>query len=174
MSNNDFNKFIELSKKLGASDAKIIKASDVVIRDWVRLKCQYGCEGYGACLTCPPYSPTPEQTRKILSSYSQALLLKINPHAPDFDWKMTHSVAAKLEKEIFLQGYYSAFGFASGPCPHCETCNLKECVHPGKARPSMEASGIDVFATVRKAGFEINVLKSTKENPSYFCLVLIC
>ncbi|RLE65613.1 MAG: hypothetical protein DRJ47_04580 [Thermoprotei archaeon] len=39
--------------KLGADEAKPIKTSMIVVREWVRLKCQYSCGGYGGCLTCP-------------------------------------------------------------------------------------------------------------------------
>ncbi|MGC8831216.1 MAG: DUF2284 domain-containing protein [Thermoproteota archaeon] len=118
--------------KLGAAE-KVINASDVVVRDWVRLKCQYGCDGYGKCLTCPPYSPNPEQMRRILSGYSSAMLLRFEP-----EWENVHKVVARLEREAFLSGYYSAFGLASGSCPLCKECNLKNCVHPELARPSME------------------------------------
>lgn len=118
--------------KLGAAE-KVINASDVVVRDWVRLKCQYGCDGYGKCLTCPPYSPNPEQMRRILSWYSSAMLLRFEP-----EWENVHKVVARLEREAFLSGYYSAFGLASGSCPLCKECNLKNCVHPELARPSME------------------------------------
>ncbi len=101
----------EIAVKLGAAEAKVINASDVVVRDWVRLKCQYGCDGYGKCLTCPPYSPNPEQMRRILSGYSSAMLLRFEP-----EWENVHKVVARLEREAFLSGYYSAFGLASGPC----------------------------------------------------------
>ncbi|MGQ9597642.1 MAG: DUF2284 domain-containing protein [Thermoproteota archaeon] len=70
-------------------------------------------------------------------------------------------------------GYYSAFGLTSGPCPFCEKCNLKHCVHPRLARPSMEACGIDVYATVRSNGFKLEVVKSKKDKPRYFGLLLI-
>lgn len=160
--------------QLGASDGKIIKASDIIVGDWVRIKCQYGCSGYGQCLTCPPYSPTPAMTRKILSNYQWAILLKFDPKASNYDWSIFHKVTVKLEKELFLNGYYNAFGFASGPCPYCSKCNLEQCKHPGKARPSMEASGIDVYATVRKAGFEINVIRRRDEQPKFFTVVLVC
>ncbi len=56
-----------LALEFGALDAKIINASDIAVGNWVRLKCQYGCNGYGKKLTCPPYSPRPEETRKMLS-----------------------------------------------------------------------------------------------------------
>ncbi|MEM2051084.1 MAG: DUF2284 domain-containing protein [Thermoproteota archaeon] len=157
----------EMAVKLGAAEAKVIKASDVVVRDWVRLKCQYGCGGYGKRLTCPPYSPSPEQTRRILSGYSSAILLRFEPELGN-----VHKIVAKLEREAFLSGYYSAFGLASGPCPFCKECNLKSCVHPELARPSMEACGIDVYATARGAGFTIEVVKTRKEKPKYFGLLL--
>ncbi|MEM2921715.1 MAG: DUF2284 domain-containing protein [Candidatus Bathyarchaeia archaeon] len=158
----------DIAVKLGAAEAKVIKASEVVVRDWVRLKCQYGCDGYGKRLTCPPYTPTPEQMRKVLSGYSSAILLRFEP-----EWGKVHEVIAKLEREAFLSGYYSAFGLGSGPCPLCNECNLKECVHPEIARPSMEACGIDVYATARGAGFTIEVVKTHREKPRYFGLLLV-
>ncbi|MCX8183954.1 MAG: DUF2284 domain-containing protein [Crenarchaeota archaeon] len=157
----------ETAVKLGAAEAKVIKASDVMVRDWVRLKCQYGCDGYGKRLTCPPYSPAPEQMRRILSGYSSAILLRFEP-----SWENVHRVVARLEREAFLSGYYSALGLASGPCPFCTKCNLKSWSHPERARPSMEACGIDVYATARGAGFTIEVVKRRKEKPKYFGLLL--
>jgi predicted metal-binding protein len=61
--------------KLGARESKIIFAREIIVKDWVRLKCKYGCGGYGERLTCPPYSPTPEETRRIISGYERALLM---------------------------------------------------------------------------------------------------
>jgi hypothetical protein len=37
----------------------------------------------------------------------------------------------------------------------------------------MEACGIDVFSTVLKAGFKINVIKTMSECPNYFGMVLV-
>ncbi len=158
----------ETAVRFGAAEAKVIKASDVVVRDWVRLKCQYGCGGYGKRLTCPPYSPTPEQMRRILSGYSSAILLRFEPESGN-----VHKAVTKLERDAFLSGYYSAFGLAAGPCPFCKECNLKSCVHPELARPSMEACGIDVYATARGAGFTVEVVKTRKEKPKYFGLLLV-
>jgi len=167
------NKFCQLAVKFGAADAKLIKAQDVTVRDWVPLKCQYGCGGYGKSLTCPPYSPTPDQFRKVLKGYDWAILLRFEPRQPEYDWSSPHEVVVKLEREAFLSGCYSAFGVACGPCPYCDECNLRDCVHPDLARPSMEACGIDVYATVRRAGFNLNVVKNRDEKPTYFALLLI-
>jgi len=59
---------------LGAKEARIIQPSTVVTADWVRFKCQFGCNGYGSSLCCPPNSPTPEQTRRTLDDYHAAIL----------------------------------------------------------------------------------------------------
>ncbi|HEX3001468.1 MAG TPA: DUF2284 domain-containing protein [Methanoregula sp.] len=67
---------VEKAKELGAAEAKVIPASDVVVENRVPLKCRAGCIGYGKKLTCPPYVPTPEEFRKILSEYRYALLVK--------------------------------------------------------------------------------------------------
>lgn len=169
----DLERISQLAVDLGATDAKPVKASDIIVRDWVRLKCQYGCGGYGKRLTCPPYSPTPEQFRKILKGYSWAILLKFKPEDLDRANVKLHDVIAKLERETFLAGYYSSFGLACGPCPYCERCNLEACAYPELARPSMEACGIDVYASARKAGFKIEVVKSREEEPTYYGLLLL-
>lgn len=123
---------------------------------------------YGKSLTCPPYSPTPEQMRRVLTGYSRAILLRL----PD-EWVETHDMVAKLERHVFLAGYYSALGLPAGPCERCEECNLKQCVYPRLARASMEACSIDVYATARKNGFHIEVLKTRRQKPTYFGLLLV-
>ena len=164
----DFQGLVKLALAMGALDAKIIDAKDVVVADWVRLKCQYGCGAYGKTLTCPPYSPTPQQMRQILSGYSTAILMQV----PD-ESTATQNMVANLERSAFLQGHYRAFGIALGPCERCEKCNLKHCTHPRQARPSMEACGIDVYSTARKNGFTIEVRKTKDEKPTYFAMLLV-
>jgi predicted metal-binding protein len=74
---------------------------------------------------------------------------------------------------MFLDGYYKAFGIGSGPCDTCASCSKQGCRHPETARPSMEACGIDVFATARANGFPIEVLRSTGCEGNYYGLVLV-
>ena len=166
--NQNLTSSLDLALKTGALDAKLIDAKNIVVADWVRLKCQYGCGAYGKTLTCPPFSPTPERMRQILSGYSTAILLRVADES-----KATQNMIANLERSIFLKGYYRAFGVTAGPCELCEKCNLKECVHPKQARPSVEACGIDVYATARKNGYSIEVRKNKEEQPTYFALILV-
>lgn len=168
-----FETILQAAKKMGAADAKLIKSKDVAVRDWVKLKCQYGCDQYGLKLTCPPCTPTPEEFRRILKEYDWALLMKFEANTADDAFMNAHEFIVKLEREAFLGGYYKAFGLASGCCPYCTDCNLDACKHPDLARPSMEAVGIDVFATVRSIGIDLRVVKDLNGKPFYFSLLLV-
>ncbi|HSA41352.1 MAG TPA: DUF2284 domain-containing protein, partial [Mycobacterium sp.] len=84
-------------------------------------------------------------------------------------------VVVELEREILLRGAWKAFGLGAGPCSLCRMCSLEpgKCRHPHEARPAMEACGIDVYSTVRRAGFEIEVVRTREQCPNYFGLVLV-
>jgi predicted metal-binding protein len=156
--------------KLGAKDSKVVKVSTVETGAWVRNKCQYGCPGFGERLTCPPYTPTPEQTRAVLSSYKKAILI----HCKSGSLHDISDIVFIIEKAAFLAGFYKAFGMGAGPCRLCARCNVKAgCRRSYKARPSMEACGIDVYQTARRNGFKIEVVESPRCKADYFGLVLI-
>ncbi|MBP7146894.1 MAG: DUF2284 domain-containing protein [Acidobacteria bacterium] len=157
----------ELALGSGARGAKLIAPATVVTAAWVRWKCQFGCDGYGTSRMCPPHAPTPEQTRSMLGGYRQALLFEST-------LGRTTAIAVALERELFLAGYYKAFGFGAGPCGLCRRCAFEDgCRHPEQARPAMEACGIDVFATARRHGFDIEVVRSRRAAQHYFGLVLV-
>ncbi|MCW4005628.1 MAG: DUF2284 domain-containing protein [Candidatus Bathyarchaeota archaeon] len=85
MSNQiDLGKFDFLKKRaleLGASDAKLFPADQVVVEDRVVLKCKVGCNNYGKTLACPPFTPTPAEFRRIVSEYSTAMFMKFTSNA---------------------------------------------------------------------------------------------
>jgi len=163
--------FKEIESILAASGAKEVRKIDprrVPTAQWVRMKCQYGCGGYGQCLTCPPYSPTPEQTRRMLDEYRAAFLIHWGRKSGG------RKALAEIERQVFLKGYYKAFTMASGPCGLCRKCNLEgPCRQPYLARPSMEACGIDVYQTARQAGFPIRVVTCYEDVPNYYSLLLV-
>ena len=152
--------------------AKVINPRSIVTAEWVRMKCQYGCPGYGGRLCCPPHTPTPEVTRKVIDSYEKAILL----HQQLDKGRKTKSfneAIVRLEIEIFLDGYYKAWSMGSGPCRLCKECNLTGlCRHGYEARPSMEACGIDVFKTARDNGFPIDVVRSHEETRNIYGVIL--
>ena len=158
---------VQMAIKLGAIGAKLVPPEAVETGHWVRWKCQFGCGGFGSSRMCPPHTPTPAETRLMLDGYQRAVLFE----SPAGESK---KIAAALERELFLAGWYKALGLGAGPCRLCDTCLFEEgCRHPQEARPSMEACGIDVFATARKHGFTIDVVRTRKDPQHHFGLVLI-
>jgi predicted metal-binding protein len=160
--------FLKRAVELGAKEAKLVPASKVFTGEWVRQKCQYGCGAYASSRNCPPYSPTPERTRRVLGEYRAAILVHGDRTAD------IREIVTTLEREIFLAGYHKAFAYACGPCNLCDKCDLEgACRHADESRPAMEACGIDVFATARAAGFPIEVVTSQSCEQNYYGLVLL-
>lgn len=170
----DFGAYADMALDKGLDHALIIETSTVYTAPWVRLKCQFGCAGYGERLCCPPHSPTPEQTRAVLDSYEWALLLHRHWRKGYKAVEDLSDLAVDLERTIFLDGFYKTFSMGSGPCTRCATCDTSgTCVHPDKTRPSMEACGIDVFATAREHGLPIQVVRNHQQERDIFGLVLL-
>jgi predicted metal-binding protein len=118
MSTNDAEKFqflVKLALETGAADAKIFTADKVVIEDRVVLKCKVGCNHYGETLACPPYTPTADQFRKIVSEYSYAMFMKYTTTATAdkevYPYLMTYQTNPDLSQDIkdkaaaFWQGW---------------------------------------------------------------------
>jgi predicted metal-binding protein len=81
---------------------------------------------------------------------------------------------SELEREAFKLGYRFAAAFAGGDCVLCQVCEGVEdgvCRHPFEARPSMEAVGVDVVATARAAGLEVEL--PAAERPTWTGMLLI-
>jgi predicted metal-binding protein len=169
-----FQSYIKLALDNDITDAVVVKTSEVFTAPWVRMKCQFGCAGYGETLCCPPHTPTPDEMRKILDSYTHGLLLHIHWTK---NYKAVHrfnDTIVDLERIIFLDGYYKAWSLGSGPCDRCKECNLSGgCLNADKARPSMESCGIDVFKTATTLGLPIRVVKDHKQERDIYGLVLI-
>lgn len=166
--NDSMDQYIERAQELGALDARVVSPENVYTGAWVRFKCMFGCDGYASSRNCPPYTPTPGQTREMLDGYETAILI----HG-DKTVDIRH-VVVSLEKELFLAGYYKAFGLACGPCRLCQECSFEgPCRNADKARPAMESFGIDVYATARAAGFPIEVVTSYYSEMDFYGLVLV-
>ena len=166
-SNNSYRQFLEKAIELSAKESKIVDPSSIVTADWVRMKCQFGCGGYGSSYCCPPNTPRPEETRKVIDCYEKALLAHFAG-----DTGVTKAIV-ELEKAAFLSGFYKALSFGAGPCSLCKICGDDGCKYPVLARPSMEACGIDVFATARSNGFPIEVITDRSCTGNYYGLLLI-
>ncbi len=171
-----FDKYVAQALAAGVHEAKIVPVSNVKTAEWVRLKCQFGCDGYGNGLCCPPRTPTPEQMRRVLADYHKALIYSFICTPAEYRPKRRRMrrLVAELERTAFLDGHYKAFGLGDGPCRFCRDCNLAgDCRHPELARPSMESCGIDVYATARNSSIELEVATRRHGPSKHINLILL-
>lgn len=155
-------------KGLGFSSIHSLAAEDIEIPGWVDLHCRFGCSDYGKP-HCPPDSLSAGQTREMLRDYRDCLLIEGTPPTGDFQ-----RLILKAEREAFVAGYYKAFALWAGPCSLCPECGWeKGCRNHKDSRPSLEGAGIDVFATVQKAGISLRTLADGWDYVKYFAILLL-
>ncbi|MCD8198998.1 MAG: DUF2284 domain-containing protein [Phascolarctobacterium sp.] len=168
----------------GASAAKIVEVAKIRTGAWTRMKCQYGCPNYGATLCCPPYTPDYAAMQQFLSEYAWGILIEYTVALSEEDFKNYKKIDSRMgkdlldilltvEREAFFQNHYRSFALKAGRCTLCEKCNLVKCVNPTKARPSLEACGIDVFALANDNGFPMKTITGPISELKVYGMVLI-
>ena len=148
---------------------------------------------------CPPNVLPMSKFKEILNRYHRAILIKVDiplselpggseekeehPGTPTAEYmnavkdakKRLNEIVCRVESLCIEKGYHFAAGLVGGSCPLCEECvGIKSglrCRHPFKARPAMEAMGIDVTGTARKAGLHLSF--GQNESRSWVGLVLV-
>jgi predicted metal-binding protein len=109
----------------------------------------------------------------VIDGYEKAILFHRRLQKGERAKDLTQRLVG-LEREMFLDGYYKAWGMGSGPCRLCKACDTTgTCEHGYDARPSMEACGIDVFKTARTNGFPIEVVRSHEEERNCYGVILV-
>ena len=144
-----------------------ILARDIILDDRVRMHCQLNlCGNYKNNLMCPPFLPSLAETRRLVESFTFALLLQLNRRLDqpgkeemrilfnDTALQFNHMIVS-LERKAFASGFRLAMVLGAGECKLCNTCVIQtgdnKCLNPETARPSMEGMGIDVFQTFQSA-----------------------
>ncbi len=143
---------------------------------------------------CPPHTPEPDFMRKVFSQYRWAVLFKRNieslegytptsearraemrahPETRLSFHEKTHEIVNRLESYVQSEGYDLALGFAAGSCKGnlchgapCAVFQTGTCRFPLRARPSMEAVGIDVFDLANKVGWDVYMIRSVEPDLS--------
>lgn len=164
------NETIEtILQKHNFSDFKWINPQNIVVAQWVRIKCLFGCSDYGLG-TCPPNTPSVEDCKQFFKEYKNGIIIRLNKYADknsypsEWSREMTQKLLS-IEREVFLQGYPKVFLLNQTCCSLCQDCsgNRIDCSNKRDSRPSPESFAVDVYQTVRDAEMEINVVS---ENPS--------
>lgn len=172
----DLAAFKNKAVELGASMAEVISSDWVRVDERVRLKCAIPlCPHYNHGIHCPPHTPSPEVMQKVIAKYRYAILLALDivpvslfagtkeERRESATWhKKCLEIVGRLETHVFENGYYLAMGFAAACCKRalcrqkrCLVLDGGQCPYPLKARPSMEAVGIDVYGLVTRVGWDI-------------------
>jgi predicted metal-binding protein len=157
---------VEFANQLGIQNCLDFNPELLVPEERIRSFCQQNrCGNYGKSYTCPPLVPPLDDIKARFQKFHRGVLLQqtINLNVKR-DWKgmkrsMVDFHSKILEVEEFLKGtgVREVWGITAGTCGLCEVCGAKSekpCLHPNKARVSMEALGIDVIAMLARLGLD--------------------
>jgi predicted metal-binding protein len=169
-----------LFEKHGFGDYRWIGPEKIVVSQWVRMKCTFGCWRYGKSATCPPNLPSVSECERFFREYKEAVVFhvpkKVDCPEDRHVWaKKVNSQLSKLEREVFLSGYQKAFLLLVAPCNICKECaGVKEkCNEPALSRPTPEGMAIDVFSTVRQLDYPIEVLSDYAQEMNRYAFLMI-
>ncbi len=160
-------KYLRQLKEDGSDLAVKIDAKTISTAPWTVYRCQFGCAAYGKSHYCPPKTPTWKETQEMINCFEYAILIRCH------EMGLVSPLVSKIARDLFLDGYYKVMGFGSGPCQKCAKCNPERCNFQGQIIPSAEACGIDVFATVRANGYEIQTLMEKGEVQNHYGIILV-
>ena len=175
----DKEKIESILKKQGFSDYRWIHPQEIVVAQWVRVKCVFGCGNYGLG-ACPPNTPSVDDCDRFFKEYESGLIIRLNKfvdkdsYPTDWSREMTNKLL-DIEREIFLSGFQKVFLLNQARCSLCEDCsrNRVDCKDKTKSRPSPESFAVDVYQTVRNAGLDINVIPDSPAEINRIAILLI-
>lgn len=161
------DKYFQILREKGCTVAQLIDAADIEVAAWTIMKCRYGCPSYGKNRSCPPFAPSWRETADIIACYRRAILFG----TPDMSAGTPAALACA--RALAQDGFYKVLAFGTGPCRRCAECRVEHCPHPGDVLPSPEACGIDLVATVRRAGLPISMPPKPGEPLHCYGLILV-
>jgi predicted metal-binding protein len=173
----DIRQLEALFGKHNFTDYKWIRPQDIVISQWVRMKCMFGCGDYDRNAVCPPNIPSVSDCRQFFNEYETATIFhfekEVDKPEDRFPWTREINLSlVALERDVFLSGYQKAFMLVIDNCSICEECVMdrRRCKYPQKVRPTPEAMAVDVYSTVREYGYPIQVLSDYNQAMNRYVL----
>jgi predicted metal-binding protein len=161
-------------------DFKWINPQNIVISQWVRMKCMFGCKEYGKNACCPPNIPPVDECRDFFHEYNEGAVFHFEKRLekPEERHEWTRGINRRLlslEREVFLAGNPKAFLLFMDSCNVCKDCaeERTRCNNKRSARPPPEAMAVDVFSTVRRLGYPIQVLRDCSETMNRYAFLLV-
>jgi len=141
----DKQKIEAVISKTGLSDYKWMDPQEVIVSQWVRVKCMFGCDDYGYG-TCPPNTPSVDACQDFFREYSLGLVFRVSTFADRDNYpskwsrQMTNSLL-EIERKIFLMGLEKSFLLNQACCAICKDCpgTMQDCLDKKRARPFANA-----------------------------------
>lgn len=173
-------KLEDLFVRRGFTDFRWLDPREIVVAEWVRMKCLYGCWEYGKNACCPPNAPPVDACARFFREYATAAVFHFaktveRPEDRHAWSRKLNLELLKLEEDVFKAGCVKAFLLffdSCGICPEC-TGTRTSCKEPKLARPTPDALAMDVYATVRKLGYPIEVLSDYKQEMNRYAFLLV-
>jgi predicted metal-binding protein len=163
----------------GFSDYCWIAPHEIVTTQWVRMKYMFGCDSYGSA-SCPTDIPSPEHCRIFFDEYRLGTLFHISQSFNDPEERHIWSREVKralldLERSICSSGYHKAFLLFMDSCNLCRECagTRASCRNKKMARPHPQGLGVDLFATVSKYGYSLDVSEDNERQLDSYAILLI-
>ena len=155
----------------GAAEVAIIKTADVIFNPEVIARVN-GDDRYPSIHW--PLDYPKDNVEEAIQAYQLGVFFRVaatDPKMPDYgggpiadrshrqNYLKVYEITGMLESASFYMGYHLALGLSVGNCRSIFCADEKRCwpmikgrvcIHPNKARPSMESFGIDAVAMARK------------------------
>ena len=171
----DLSTLRQLARALGAYDAAIINAAEVIINEDIKVKADQAHD-YPS-IHWPLVYPK-DSLKEALEAYEKGLFFQLLPpkDMPDYGggpiadehhkalYFKVADIVTHIESRAFYMGYHLVLGFATGNCRSVFCADKKRCramirghvcIQPYKSRPSLEAMGIDALAIAKTAKFKL-------------------
>ena len=109
----------------GYGDYRWIDPREIIVAQWVRMKCMFGCGDYGRGGCCPPNTPSVVECERFFREYAHAVILHFpgKMDRPEDRHAWSAKINAKLlqlERAVFLAGYERAFLLFMDTCNLCK------------------------------------------------------
>ena len=164
----------------GFTDFRWLDPREIVVAEWVRMKCLYGCREYGHNAACPPNAPPVDACARFFREYQRAVVFHFaktveRPEDRHAWGRKLNLELLKIEHEVFKAGFVKAFLLFFDSCGICLDCaeDRADCKEPKLSRPTPDAMAMDVYATVRKIGYPIEVLSDYGQEMNRYAFLLV-
>ena len=173
-------KLEEIFAKHSFMDFRWVDARKIVVSQWVRMKCMFGCTEYGKSASCPPNVPTVAECERFFRDYKEAAIFHfektVDKPEDRYAWtRQVNTKLCKLERDVFVAGYPKAFLLYMDTCYLCKDCSgtRTQCLNKKMARPTPEALAVDVYSIVKQVGYPIEVLSNYSQKMNRYAFLMI-